>query len=153
MTYARFAVSTLSTQYLHYLLSNYTIYSVTTLSTLSTDRYPGVGCEPHPGVAGVLALLAQLLLQVGVDKLHAAPPALCLTPLPLRPLTTTLVTSLVTPLVTPLVSPLVTPLRTPLVKVTPLPLVVVVVGVHTDGGHLVWREGGVEAAQGHAVYH
>ena len=125
--------------YLHYLLSIYTIYtlySVTTLSTLSTDRYPGVGCEPHPGVAGVLALLAQLLLQVGVDKLHAAPPALCLTPLPLRPLATTLVASLVTPLV------------------TPLPLVAVVLGDLNYGGHLVGWEGGVEeVAQGHAVYH
>ena len=70
-----------------------------------------------------------------MDKLHAAPPALCLTPLPLRPLATTLVASLVTSLV------------------TPLPLVAVVLGDLNYGGQLVGWEGGVEAAQGHTVYH
>ena len=73
-----------------------------------------------------------------MDKLHAAPPPLRLTTLPLRPLATTLVIPLVTPLVTP--------------WVTPLPPVLVL-GEHTDGGWLVGREGGEEAAQGHAVYH
>ena len=33
-------------------------------------RNPGVGGEPDPGVPRVLVLLAQLVLQVGVDKLH-----------------------------------------------------------------------------------
>ena len=51
----------------------------------------------------------------------------------------TSVTSLVTSLVTPLV--------------TPLPLVAVVLGDLNYGGQLVGPEGGVEAAQGHAVYH